>query len=128
ELFDAAQCLDPVHTRHLHIEKHELRPPSLEGGNGLGTVRFAPDLVPLVFEELAQRRPDALLVVDHQNAPAHGTRRYRITRPSSTRSSPTASGSVKGSPPGATPSGRGARARRSITAGIALCGIGRSLI
>jgi hypothetical protein len=71
DLLDAAQSLEAVHARHLHVHEHEVRPPLLVFGDAIRGVAGGADLVALELQELAERGPDALLVIDDEDASAH---------------------------------------------------------
>ena len=66
-----AQCLEPVHPGHLHVEKSELRAELLVGCERRRARRLRAHLIALVFEELRQRVADPLLVVNDEDAPTH---------------------------------------------------------
>ena len=75
ELAQLAQRLEAVHPLHLHIQEDEVRPEL-----GVEPQRLPPRRAGLHFdlfelEHLLQRFADALFVVDHQHAAAHGFRR-----------------------------------------------------
>ena len=73
ELAQLLERLHPIHARHLHIEKNQMRAPLLVFGNPVGGVCEGVDLVPLVLEELSQCRADSLLIVDDENPATHLT-------------------------------------------------------
>ena len=66
------QRLEPVHARHLHVEKDEVRLPLADRIERLVGARHGAHFVPLELEELAKRGPYALFIIHHQNAAAHG--------------------------------------------------------
>src|SRR3989475_11507333 len=77
ELAQLPQRLEPVHALHLHVQKDEMGPELGVTLQRLGSrgARLHVDL--LVFEHLRQRLADALLVIDDQDAPAHGSLRFK---------------------------------------------------
>src|SRR5439155_13237841 len=76
ELAQLPQRLEPVHALHLHVQKNEMGPEFGVALQRLGSrgARVHVDL--LVFEHLRQRLADALLVIDDQDASAHGSLRF----------------------------------------------------
>ena len=64
--------LEPVDPRHLHIHEDEMRLEARVLGEAVDGVRHGPHLVALELEQLAERGPNALLVVDDEDAAAHG--------------------------------------------------------
>src|SRR2546430_11516078 len=77
ELAQLPQRLEAVHALHLHVQKDEMGPELGIALQRLGSrgARLHVDL--LVFEHLRQRLADALLVIDDQDAPAHGPLRFK---------------------------------------------------
>jgi hypothetical protein len=73
DLLDTPQPFEAIHPGHLHVHEHEVRTPLLVLGNAVGRVACRANLVALELEELAECGPDALLVVDDEDASAHLT-------------------------------------------------------
>ena len=71
-LADLLQRLEPVHPRHLHVEKDEVRLPLADRIERLVGARRGAHFVSLELEKLAERGPHALFIIHHQNAAAHG--------------------------------------------------------
>jgi hypothetical protein len=63
---------ETVHSRHLHVEKDELRLELFVCREPFSAGRCAPHLVALEFEELRECGANAGFVVDDQNATVHG--------------------------------------------------------
>src|SRR5207244_12988248 len=82
ELAQLPQRLEPVHALHLHVQKNEMGPELGVALQRLGSPGARPHRDLFVFQHLRQRLADALLVIDDQDASAHGAlrfRRYRTT-------------------------------------------------
>src|SRR5688572_9912244 len=88
DLADALQTLEAIHARNLHVEEDEMRAPFLERRNARGRAGLRANFVTLVLQELAQCGAYSLLVVYDEDARAHCVRRYRVTWPRATRTSP----------------------------------------
>ena len=71
-LLQLAQRLEPVDARHLHVHEDEVRPEPRVLGEPVDRVRDGAHLVALELEKLAERGANPLLVVDDEDAAAHG--------------------------------------------------------
>src|SRR5690349_1555620 len=129
-LLDPLQRLDAIDARHLHIEEHEIRPPLLVFTDAVDCIGHRVHLVALELEELTERRPDTLFVVDDENSSAHQSRSpvvlYTVTLPLATRMSPTNFGITIGSPSADTPSGLEPRSTLVNSFGIIVAGTASS--
>ena len=76
ELAQLPQRFEPIHPLHLHIQKDEVRPELGIQLQRLPAGRTRPHFDGFVLEQLLQRFADALLVVDHEDAPAHDLLRF----------------------------------------------------
>jgi hypothetical protein len=72
QLTKLLQRFEAVHAAHLHIHEDEVRLPLLILRDAVSGVRDSPNFVTFVFEQLAECSADALLVVDDEDASAHG--------------------------------------------------------
>ena len=67
--FLSAEAVDP---RHLHVHEDEVGLESRVLGQAIDRIGDGAHLVSLELEQLTERRADALLVVDDEDAAAHG--------------------------------------------------------
>ena len=65
------QHLEPVESRHLDVEQHQVRPALAVEAERLVAGAGLQHLVALVVEQLLQRGADARLIVHHEDAVAH---------------------------------------------------------
>src|SRR3954468_16139209 len=73
QLANLLQRFHTVHASHFYIEKDEVRPPLLKLADAFLRTRQRLDLIPFVFEQLAERSSNTLLVVDDEYASAQRT-------------------------------------------------------
>ena len=77
---DLLEELKPVHDRHLDVGEHDGGLYGIKEFQGLGAVFGGVDLIAQVGEEHAEETADVLLVVDEQQAFAHGRGPCRLGR------------------------------------------------
>ena len=71
EISDPPQRLEPVHARHLDVEKHEVWGLSLDERDPFLPGWCQQTLVPVVLEDHPERLPDGQFIVDDENARLH---------------------------------------------------------
>src|SRR2546423_2435464 len=87
ELADTLERLHAVHAGHFDVEEHEMGTPLLKLGDAVRRAGNSVNVVSLVLEQLAERRTNALLVINDQYTPAQRTLLYRVILPLAIRTS-----------------------------------------
>src|SRR5690606_42039888 len=77
---EARQDLQPVHSRHLDVEEHDVGPELRIDAQRLAAAGGHADLVPLVLEELAQHLADALFVRSEEHTSELQSRENLVCR------------------------------------------------
>ena len=67
---EACQHVQAVHAGHLHVQEDHIRVKGLCSEKGIGPVLGRANVMALVLEDLSERLPDPLLVIDYQQ-PCH---------------------------------------------------------